>query len=354
MAQIELSRVQKSFGSNAVIRDITFAVRDGEFVVLVGPSGCGKSTILRLIAGLETPSAGEIRIGGRVVNNVAARDRDIAMVFQSYALYPHLTVFENMAFALRMRKMPKNEIDGRVREAADLLGLSDLLSRKPKQLSGGQRQRVALGRALVRKPQAFLFDEPLSNLDAKLRTHTRTELARLHKQLAATMIYVTHDQVEAMTLGQRIVVLRDGVIHQVDAPLNVYRRPADRFVAGFIGSPAMNFVTGRIESGNFACSAFRFPLPKDLRPCQSAELILGLRPEQLRLGDGAGHVSFPVAVDVVEPLGNELLIYGRLNDERLVIRTDPGAAALPDDRLTVSFDPEQAHYFDGANDASLR
>jgi multiple sugar transport system ATP-binding protein len=354
MAQIELSRVQKSFGSNTVIRDITFSVNDGEFVVLVGPSGCGKSTILRLIAGLETPTAGEIRIGGRVVNDVAARDRDIAMVFQSYALYPHLTVFDNMAFALKMRKMPKREIDGRVREAADLLGLSDLLGRKPKQLSGGQRQRVALGRALVRKPQAFLFDEPLSNLDAKLRTHTRTELARLHKQLAATMIYVTHDQVEAMTLGQRIVVLRDGAIHQVDAPLNVYRRPADRFVAGFIGSPAMNFVTGRIESGHFTCSAFRFPLPKDLRPCQSPELILGLRPEQLRLGDGAGHVRFPVAVDVVEPLGNELLIYGRLHDDRLVIRTDPGAAAVPDDRLTVSFDPEQAHYFDGVSDASLR
>jgi multiple sugar transport system ATP-binding protein len=355
MAQIELHSVQKSFGTNTVIHDITFTVNDGEFVVLVGPSGCGKSTILRLIAGLETPSAGEIRIGGRLVNDVPARDRDIAMVFQSYALYPHLTVFENMAFALKMRKLPKTEIEQRVREAADFLGLSELLQRKPKQLSGGQRQRVALGRALVRKPQVFLFDEPLSNLDAKLRTHTRTELARLHKQLAATMVYVTHDQVEAMTLGQRIVVLRDGVIHQVDSPLNVYRHPTDRFVAGFIGSPAMNFISGRLESGQFACSGFRFPLPKNVKQTKNPEFILGLRPEQIHIGQpAAGHVAFDAIVEVVEPLGNELLIYARLNDDRLVIRADPGVNVVPDDRLTVTFNPDQAHYFDGATHAALR
>ncbi|RPH96725.1 sn-glycerol-3-phosphate ABC transporter ATP-binding protein UgpC [candidate division KSB1 bacterium] len=355
MAQIELHNVQKNFGTNAVIHDITFAVKNGEFVVLVGPSGCGKSTILRLIAGLETPTAGEISIGGRVMNDVPARDRDIAMVFQSYALYPHMTVFENMAFALKMRKLSKPEIEQRVREAADFLGLADLLQRKPKQLSGGQRQRVALGRALVRKPQVFLFDEPLSNLDAKLRTHTRTELARLHKQLAATMVYVTHDQVEAMTLGQRIVVLKDGAIQQVDTPLNVYRRPANRFVAGFIGSPAMNFVRGEKRDREYVSAGIRFPLPDSVRNVSGKEIVLGLRPEQLRIGKaGDGCVNFNVFVEVVEPLGNELLIYGRVNDERLVIRAEAGAEIVPDDRPSIWFDPQQVHYFDGATDVSLR
>jgi len=356
MARIELKNVQKSFGPTAVIHDISFDVHDGEFVVLVGPSGCGKSTILRLIAGLETPTAGEIMIGDRVVNDVAARDRDIAMVFQSYALYPHLTVFENMAFALRMRKTAAPEIERRVHEAAELLGLSDLLRRKPRQLSGGQRQRVALGRALVRKPHAFLFDEPLSNLDAKLRTHTRPELARLHKQLGATMVYVTHDQVEAMTLGQRIVVLRDGAIHQMDSPLNVYRRPADRFVAGFIGSPSMNFLRGSVKDGVFACAGLEFPLPDAVRGAtRSQDIVLGLRPEELRVGDSSQAAAFrDVLVEVVEPLGNEILIYGRVNDERLVIRSEPSLPVKLDDRVTVSFDPLQAHYFDGATDAALR
>ena len=322
--------------------------------MLVGPSGCGKSTILRCIAGLEQPSEGRIRIGNRDVTDVPARDRDIAMVFQSYALYPHMTVYDNMAFGLKMRKAPKQEIDGRVREAADFLGLTELLSRKPKQLSGGQRQRVALGRALVRKPQAFLLDEPLSNLDAKLRTHTRTELARLHKQLNATMVYVTHDQVEAMTLGQRIVVLKDGIVQQVDTPLGAYQRPANRFVAGFIGSPAMNFLDGKLSSRELVVNGLHFPLPANIKAPTSGEVILGLRPEQIHIGTApSSHVGFEVLVDVVEPLGNEILIYGKIGDIRLVIRSAPTASIKPDDRLSVSFDPTTAHYFDGASDAAL-
>jgi multiple sugar transport system ATP-binding protein len=355
MASIELKSIEKKFGTTHVLHEMSFKVQDGEFVVLVGPSGCGKSTVLRLIAGLETPTAGDIVIADRVVNDVPARDRDIAMVFQSYALYPHLTVFENMAFALKMRKMSKSEINERVREAADFLHISDLLQRKPKQLSGGQRQRVALGRALVRKPRAFLFDEPLSNLDAKLRTHTRTELARLHKQLGTTMVYVTHDQVEAMTLGQRIVVLRDGLVQQIDSPLNLYDRPANRFVAGFIGSPAMNFVDGKTQAGNLSVNALHFPLPDFARSRARENVILGLRPEQLRIGSApSGNVSFHVEVDVVEPLGNEMLIYGKFGEARLVIRADPKTAAAPDIKLHIHFDPLSAHYFDGETHEALR
>ena len=355
LASIHLHNLHKSFGTTHVLRDISFTVEDGEFVVLVGPSGCGKSTILRCIAGLEQPTEGSIRIGNRDVTNVPARDRDIAMVFQSYALYPHMSVFENMAFGLKMRKAPKHEIDQRVREAADFLGLNDLLSRKPKQLSGGQRQRVALGRALVRKPQAFLLDEPLSNLDAKLRTHTRTELARLHKQLNATMVYVTHDQVEAMTLGQRIVVLKDGIVQQVDTPLKAYQQPANRFVAGFIGSPAMNFLDGKMIGRDLSVNGLQFPLPSALKvSAQQNGIVLGLRPEEIHIGPvPANHVGFETLVDVVEPLGNEILIYGKLGDTRLVIRAAPSAAVKPDDRLSVFFNPAHAHYFDGATDAAL-
>ncbi|MBU1919901.1 ABC transporter ATP-binding protein, partial [bacterium] len=261
MASIELKKIHKSFDETIVLTDVNFRVEEGEFVVLVGPSGCGKSTILRTIAGLETPTSGDVFIGNRRVNDVPARDRDIAMVFQSYALYPHLTVYDNMAFGLKMRKTPKPDIDERVREAADFFGLSELLHRKPRQLSGGQRQRVALGRAVVRKPSVFLFDEPLSNLDAKLRAHTRTELSRLHKRLGTAMVYVTHDQVEAMTLGQRIVVLKDGFIQQIDTPLNVYKRPLNRFVGGFIGSPAMNFVNAAITGKEIAHGQIKFTAP---------------------------------------------------------------------------------------------
>ena len=355
MATIHLNHLHKSFGATHVLRDISFTVEDGEFVVLVGPSGCGKSTILRCIAGLEQPTAGSIHIGNRDVTNVPPRDRDIAMVFQSYALYPHLTVAENMGFGLKMRKQPKDQIDARVHEAADFLGLTDLLARKPKQLSGGQRQRVALGRALVRKPQAFLLDEPLSNLDAKLRTHTRTELARLHKQLNATMVYVTHDQVEAMTLGQRIVVLKDGIVQQVDTPLGAYQHPANRFVAGFIGSPAMNFLDGKVANGELSVGGLRFPLPSRLQPATPSNgIVLGLRPEELHVGPApSNHVGFETMIEVVEPLGNELLLYGMLGDHRLVIRAAPTAGIQPDQRVPIFFDPAHAHYFDGATDAAL-
>ncbi len=355
MATIQINNLHKSFGSTQVLRDISFTVEDGEFVVLVGPSGCGKSTILRCIAGLEQPTEGSIHIGNRDVTNVPPRDRDIAMVFQSYALYPHLTVAENMGFGLKMRKAPKDEIDARVHEAADFLGLTDLLARKPKQLSGGQRQRVALGRALVRKPQAFLLDEPLSNLDAKLRTHTRTELARLHKQLNATMVYVTHDQVEAMTLGQRIVVLKDGVVQQVDTPLGAYQRPANRFVAGFIGSPAMNFLSGSVANGELSVNGLRFLLPSSVKQTSPDNVvILGLRPEELHIGPAAAnHVGFETIIEVVEPLGNELLIYAKLGESRLVIRAAPTAGIQPDQRVPLFFNPAHAHYFDGATDVAL-
>jgi multiple sugar transport system ATP-binding protein len=356
MAKIQLHNVCKSFGPTHVLHDISFEVNDGEFVVLVGPSGCGKSTILRTIAGLESPTSGTIHIGDRVVNDVPARDRDIAMVFQSYALYPHMTAFENMAFGLKMRKVSPTEIEQRVKEAADFLGLNELLDRKPKAMSGGQRQRVALGRALVRHPQVFLFDEPLSNLDAKLRTHTRTELARLHKQLHATMVYVTHDQVEAMTLGQRIVVLKDGEIQQMDTPLDCYRNPSNRFVAGFIGSPAMNFIEGKVEDGMYVSGSLKFQLPDHVRKFKhESGLVLGLRPEQLLIGVfGSEYIKTTMSVEVVEPLGNEMLVYARLGEERLVIRSDPSAAVKPDDSLPVAFDPKTAHYFDGKTDLAVR
>ncbi|MBK6911543.1 MAG: sn-glycerol-3-phosphate ABC transporter ATP-binding protein UgpC [bacterium] len=352
MASIELRNIQKSFGTTVVLRDISFTVREDEFVVLVGPSGCGKSTILRTIAGLETPSAGEVWIGGRNITDVHPRDRDIAMVFQSYALYPHLSVYDNMAFGLKMRKVATEEIDRRVKEAAQFFELSDLLQRKPKQLSGGQRQRVALGRAVVRHPSAFLFDEPLSNLDAKLRAHTRTEISRLHKRLKTAMVYVTHDQIEAMTLGERIVVLKDGVIQQIDTPLNVYRRPSNKFVAGFIGSPAMNFIPGNRDGGSFSAGALNFTLPA-ISDCP-AGLTLGLRPEQIGVGANIERkVCFDLNVDVVEPIGNELLVYGRIGEQQLVVRCDPSTEVKPDSRLPVFFDPHAVHYFDARSENAL-
>ncbi len=353
MASIELRNIRKQFGSTLVLHDISFTVREDEFVVLVGPSGCGKSTILRTIAGLEVPTSGEVWIGGRNITSVHPRDRDIAMVFQSYALYPHLSVYDNMAFGLKMRKVPAAEIDLRVKEAAEFFELSDLLQRKPKQLSGGQRQRVALGRAVVRHPSAFLFDEPLSNLDAKLRAHTRTEISRLHKRLKTAMVYVTHDQIEAMTLGERIVVLKDGFIQQIDSPLNVYRKPANKFVAGFIGSPAMNFIAGARDGTHFRSAALHFPLPQTLSS-GTDKLTLGLRPEQIGVGTtGNGKVGFNLLVDVVEPIGNELLVYGRNGDQDLIIRCDPRTEVMPDTTLPVYFDPNAVHYFDADSEQSL-
>src|SRR5207253_7322501 len=301
MARVKFEHVYKRFNKVEVVHDINLDIKDKEFLVLVGPSGCGKSTCLRMVAGLEEITEGELYIGDRVVNGVDPKARDIAMVFQNYALYPHMSVYDNMAFGLKLRHLSKSEIDERVRRAASMLGLDQVLERKPRQLSGGQRQRVALGRALVREPAAFLLDEPLSNLDAKLRLQTRAEIARLHHRLDATMIYVTHDQIEAMTLGDRIVVLDLGRIQQIDTPLNLYREPANRFVAGFIGSPPMNFLEGRVDDGRFVTGSLTVALPRVPR---LGQMILGIRPEHVGVGSGT-----KFTLDLVEPIGNEVFVY---------------------------------------------
>src|SRR5471030_2688401 len=312
MAEVSLRKLNKKFDLTHVVKDVDLEIRDKEFMVFVGPSGCGKTTTLRMIAGLEAISSGEILIDNTVVNDVPPMDRDIAMVFQNYALYPHMSVAGNMAFGLKMRKFEKSEIEARIKRAADILGIGDLLHRKPRQLSGGQRQRVALGRAIVRDPKVFLFDEPLSNLDAKLRVQMRVELKKLHERLGTTAIYVTHDQVEAMTLGDRVVVMRDGRVQQVGDPMELYNQPANRFVAGFIGSPAMNFASVRITSENGALWAesddLRIKVPAPLTPrlgrYAGMEATLGVRPEDLRIA-GAGDpadMSFDVAVEVIERL----------------------------------------------------
>jgi multiple sugar transport system ATP-binding protein len=367
MAEVILKDVWKVFPGDVVAaREINLTVADREFMVLVGPSGCGKSTTLRMVAGLEEITRGTVSIGGRIVNDVLPKDRDIAMVFQNYALYPHMTVYDNMAFGLKLRKYPKAEIKQRVEEAAAILGITELLARKPKALSGGQRQRVAVGRAIVRQPAVFLFDEPLSNLDAKLRVQMRAEISRLHHKIQATMIYVTHDQVEAMTMGNRITVMKDGLIQQVDTPLALYGRPANRFVAGFIGSPAMNFLSGRLEADpggalSFVCSAARLPLApahgERLRAQVGREIVLGIRPEDIY---GPDHVpqlasgcTLPVEVDVVEPMGNELFLYLKTADAQLVARVDPRQRAQVGDRLPVTLDMDQAHYFDAQSDAVI-
>jgi sn-glycerol 3-phosphate transport system ATP-binding protein len=306
MAHVILDHVTKWFDNDVVaLHDLSLKIEDGEFLILVGPSGCGKTTALRLVAGLDKPTSGTIKIGDRVVNNVSPRDRDIAMVFQNYALYPHMTVYKNLAFGLKQRKTPKAEIDRRVREAGAMLGLDDLLKRRPAQLSGGQRQRVAMGRALVREPLAFLLDEPLSNLDAKLRVQMRAELKRIHHRLGITTIYVTHDQVEAMTLGDRIVVMSAGEVQQIGKPHDVYRHPANLFVAGFIGSPPMNLLRGRAEGGRVVAGDLSF----ERAGVPDGEVAVGLRPEALtRAADGGPSLSF--AVDVVEPLGDEVVVHG--------------------------------------------
>src|SRR5581483_7608018 len=312
MGQVVLKDVNKFYDAVHAVKDVNLQIRDKEFVVFVGPSGCGKTTTLRMIAGLEAISSGDIAIDGQVVNNLAPMDRDIAMVFQNYALYPHMSVFDNMAFGLKMRKFDRAEIGKRVKEAADILGIGELLKRKPRQLSGGQRQRVALGRAIVRHPRVFLFDEPLSNLDAKLRVQMRVELKKLHQRLGTTAIYVTHDQVEAMTLGDRVVVMKDGVVQQVGEPLELYNQPANKFVAGFIGSPAMNFATVTVVDGDGRLTARNAGLEIEMPPAHVARLkghvgrrlTLGVRPEDLRVAsdaDPAG-LTFPTKVEVVEQL----------------------------------------------------
>lgn len=358
MAAVILRALEKNFpatGRNAAfaaVKRVDLEVRDGEFMVLVGPSGCGKSTTLRMIAGLEEPTAGEILIDGRVVNDVPPKDRDLAMVFQSYALYPHLTVRENLAFALTVRRTPKPEIERRVRDAADLLGLDELLDRLPKALSGGQRQRVALGRAIVRRPQVFLFDEPLSNLDAKMRSSMRAELAQLHDRLGATMIYVTHDQTEAMTLGDRICVMNAGEISQLATPLELYQQPANRFTAGFIGSPPMNFLEGIIatEGGEptFRTSGgtVRLALPRTFA-ARTGAVTLGVRPENLRLGAASSAPDgFAARVELVETLGAETLVHLVVETQRLIARA-PGDVRLTRGQPThVAPEPAAVHVFD--------
>lgn len=330
-----------------VVKGIDLEIRDGEFMVLVGPSGCGKSTTLRMVAGLEDISEGELRIGDRVVNTVSPKDRDIAMVFQSYALYPHMTVEENMAFGLKLRKYPREEIASRVAEAANLLDIAHLLRRRPKELSGGQRQRVAMGRAIVRRPQVFLMDEPLSNLDAKLRVQMRAELQRLHHKLGVTTIYVTHDQTEAMTLGDRICIMKDGHILQCDSPLRLYQEPADLFVAGFIGSPGMNLLKARLVDGRLEHPDFSLPSPK-LARATSGEVTVGIRPQAFALGEVGDSVAVSATLDVIEPLGSENFLFCRLpqSKEGITVRTEALQRFTLGDSVALSFRPDAIHLFD--------
>ena len=356
MASVSLRKVRKVYPGGAVgVQGVDLEIRDGEFVVLVGPSGCGKSTTLRMVAGLEEITSGEISIGGRVVNDVLPKDRDIAMVFQNYALYPHMTVRENLAFGLKLRKVPKDEIERRIAEAAAILGIEPYLDRRPKALSGGQRQRVAVGRAIVRNPAVFLFDEPLSNLDAKMRTQMRVEIKRLHAKLGATMIYVTHDQIEAMTMGDRIVVMEGGLIRQAGAPLEVYEHPANRFVAGFIGTPPMNFFEGRVERGAGGEPAFRFgaailPLPDAWRDRLAAvadgPATLGVRPEAVAPAtDGAAGASIEAEVDVVEPMGAETYVYAAAEGASFIARVPSGAPVRAGTRARFLLDLSRASLF---------
>lgn len=358
MAQVVLKDVTKIFDKKVVaVNQVNIQIDDKEFVILVGPSGCGKSTILRMIAGLEDVSSGQILIDDRLVNNVPSKDRDIAMVFQNYALYPHMTVFDNMAFGLKLRKTKKEIIKDRVHEAAEILGIMDLLERKPKALSGGQRQRVAVGRAIVRKPKVFLFDEPLSNLDAKLRVQMRTEISKLHKKLSATMIYVTHDQVEAMTMGDRIVVLKNGDVQQIDTPLNLYNNPCNQFVAGFIGSPPMNFLEGKIEKNKgmiFNEGQIRLKIPeqfeKKMLPYLDKRVLFGLRPDAIKetsdAEDSKDTASVQLQVEVVEPMGNEVILFSTTGFNQIVARLGPQFHAKHGDELTLVFHMDQCHFFD--------
>ena len=347
MAQIRFAGVRKAFGDVVIVKNLDLEVADGEFVVLVGPSGCGKSTILRMIAGLESITSGDVYIGDRRVNDVAPKDRDIAMVFQSYALYPHLTVRENIGFGLMVRKTPPAEIKQKVDEVAARLGLSALLDRKPRQLSGGQRQRVAMGRAIVRRPKAFLFDEPLSNLDAKLRSDVRADLARLRRQLGTTTVYVTHDQVEAMTLADRVVVLEGGVAQQIGAPLDVYLRPATAFVAAFIGVPPMNLLNGRIGDGVFTLgNGLAIKLPQNApRPPAGTEAILGVRPEHME-PVGEPDAALALGVETIERLGADTLAHGTFDGHPMVVRLPAEARLEAGTRLALGLVPDEIHWFD--------
>jgi multiple sugar transport system ATP-binding protein len=361
MADVTLERIEKRFGEVLAVRGIDLTVKDQEFVILVGPSGCGKTTTLRMIAGLEEVTSGDIRIGGQSVTYLPPRDRDIAMVFQSYALYPHMTVYRNMAFALQLRRLPKREIDRRVREVAEILGLGEHLDRKPRQLSGGQRQRVAVGAALCRQAGVLLFDEPLSNLDAKLRVHMRTELKRLHHSVKSTMIYVTHDQVEAMTMGDRIVIMNHGVICQIGTPLEVYDRPATQFVASFIGSPPMNFFDGELATSDGRATivlegGLRLPLPRDeLAGFAGRPIVCGIRPEHISL-DPNGRpdaVKVPAVIDEVEPLGHDVIVTARCSAGVFQVETEIYAGVQRLDHIDFWFDMNRAYLFDRETECAI-
>ena len=371
MASVSLQHIYKVYaGGVTAVSDFNLDIKDKEFIVLVGPSGCGKSTTLRMVAGLEEISDGELYIGDKLVNDVAPKDRDIAMVFQNYALYPHMTVFDNMAFGLKLRKVHKTDIDKKVKDAAKILGIEDYLNRKPKALSGGQRQRVALGRAIVRDPQVFLMDEPLSNLDAKLRVQMRTEITKLHNRLATTFIYVTHDQTEAMTMGTRIVVMKDGFIQQVDSPQNLYDAPCNKFVAGFIGSPAMNFIDCKLMEENGKVYARfgenRILLPEGKlakltdRSYIGKDVIMGIRPDDIK-EEEVYLQSYPEAtvsakVELLEKLGFETLVYLTVSgheEENIVARFNPRSTVMMDDTVKVVFDPNRVHFFDKETEVSI-
>jgi multiple sugar transport system ATP-binding protein len=349
MASVSAAAVRKSFGAVTALHDISVEVEDGEFVILVGPSGCGKSTLLRIIAGLEGLTDGQIRIGSKVVNGIPPKDRNIAMVFQNYALYPHMTVAENMAFSLKIANAPKAELDRKVAYAAEVLGLQTMLNRYPRQLSGGQRQRVAMGRAIVRDPQVFLFDEPLSNLDAKLRVKMRAEIKELHQRLKTTTIYVTHDQIEAMTMADRIVVMRDGKVEQMGRPLDLYDRPANLFVAGFIGSPSMNFIKGRVSNGAFVAAEATIPLSDVPAALEGRELILGVRPEHLEPSDS----GFDVDVVVVEPTGSDTQINARLGKTELICLLHKRVLPRPGETLKLGVQPGKRLFFDADTGLAL-
>ena len=356
MAKVIVENIDKFYENGfQAVKKVNFVAEDKEFVILVGPSGCGKTTTLRMIAGLEAISDGEIKIGDKVVNNVLPKDRDIAMVFQNYALYPHMTVYENMAFALKLRKYKKDEINETVKRSAALLEIEDLLDRKPKELSGGQRQRVALGRAIVRQPKVFLFDEPLSNLDAKLRVQMRAEIIKLHKKLQTTIIYVTHDQVEAMTMADKMVVMKDGEIHQIDTPLNIYNDPVNLFIAGFIGSPAINQLRGKITAKDkklyFTTEDMQLEIPdaKRVEKYIDKEIIMGIRPEDIYDAEFDQMAEFPQKVkalcDIIEPMGNEFIVFLKLASAKLTARFDPKKFPKIDENILITFDMKKAHFF---------
>ena len=365
MAQVSLRKVVKRFDDTEAVCGIDLDIADKEFVVLVGPSGCGKSTTLRMIAGLEEISAGEIAVDGEVVNDVPPKDRDMAMVFQNYALYPHMTVYENMSFGLRLKRYPKDEIARRVQEAARILDITELLERKPRQLSGGQRQRVAMGRAIVRNPKVFLFDEPLSNLDAKLRVQMRTEIKRVHQKVKTTTVYVTHDQVEAMTLADRVVVMNQGRIEQIGTPHDLYHHPRTRFVAGFIGSPAMNFIPCRLEQAGSGLRArisdtIALPVPSDrearYRLVVSKELVLGLRPEHItepRHNGRTDGCDFDVTLDVVEPMGMETMVFFAINGTEFCSRVEPSSAGDAGAKMRLHANVDHMHLIDPATGAVI-